>query len=147
MRHDEPARIFTHYAKKVFSDVEREPALLALQGEVFDLKSANVKPDARSDVRVRGFWTRRENAFFDFKVTYPFASSHLSKPPKTLYRSAATAKKREYEQRICEVEGGSFTAMVMSSTGGMGPEMSMAVKRLSSKLAENPMNITQMWCD
>jgi len=53
-----------------------------------------------------------------------------------LYRSVAKIKKREYEQRIRNVEAGNFTPMVISISGGMCPEMAMAVKHLARKLSE-----------
>jgi len=136
VRHDEENRLFAYQAKKVFRDVEVEPMLQELNGEVMDYKSANILPEARSDIRIRGFWTRKENAFFDFRIFYPFASSYLSKSPEALYQSVAKTKKREYQQRIQDVEAGSFTPMVMSTSGGMGTEMSMAVKHLAKKLSE-----------
>ena len=110
--------------------------LQPLDDEKMAYKSANIKPDARSDVRIRRFWTKRENALFDFRVFYPHAKSYRSKTPAALYRQEALRKKREYEQRICEVEGGSFTPMIMSSSGCMGPEMQIAIKHLARKLAD-----------
>jgi len=136
MRHDEENILFAYQAKKFFRDVEVEPMLQELNGEIMDYKSANIKAEARSDIRIRGFWARRENAFFDFRIVYPFASSYLSKSPEALYRSVAKIKKREYEQRIVNVEAGSFPPMVMSTSGGMCVEMSMAVKHLAKKLSE-----------
>ena len=46
------------------------------------------------------------------------------------------AKIRAYEQRVREVEHGSFTPLVMSLTGGCGNAASVAYKRLASMLAE-----------
>merc|ERR1711954_456355 len=100
MRHDEENRIFAYQAKQVFKDVETEPPLQRLSGEEFKYKTTNVRPDARSDTRIRGVWTKRQHAFFDFRVFYPFASSHESKTQEALYKSIAKTKKREYEQRI-----------------------------------------------
>ena len=94
MRHDREARLFAYEAKKVFKDVELEPQLQPLNGEQFRYKSANISPGARSDVRIRGFWRRQRNAFFDFKVFYPFARSYLAKSPEALYTQAANVKKR-----------------------------------------------------
>jgi len=45
-------------------------------------------------------------------------------------------KKREYQDRILQVEHWSFTPLVFSSTGGMGPEASMALKKLATSMAE-----------
>ena len=42
----------------------------------------------------------------------------------------------EYEERINKVDCGSFTPMVMSSSGGMGPRMTMALKQLATRTAE-----------
>jgi len=136
MRHDQPKKLFAGFASEVFADVEVEPPLVPLAGERMRHKSANVQRDARSDVRVRGFWTDQRNAFFDMRVFYPFASSYRNQEPRKLYKKAENGKKREYGQRVAEVEDGDFTPMVMSSTGGMGNEMQIALKHLASKIAE-----------
>lgn len=136
MRHDEPAQLFGFLCTKVFKDVELEPHLEPLSGESFELKSAKTEDGARSDVRVRGFWRKGQSAFFDFRIFYPFARSYLGSSPNAQFTSHSKAKKREYEQRINQVDAGSFTPMVMSSTGSAGPEMDIALKHLASCLAE-----------
>jgi len=85
---------------------------------------------------VRGFWTNQQNAFFDTRIFYPFASSYLFATPSQLYKRVARAKKREYEERINFIEDGSFTPLVMSSSGGMCEEMSIAIKHLARLQAE-----------
>ena len=59
--------------KKVYRDVQIEPRLCELEGEEkgFEYKTSNTSEEARSDVRVRGFWGNRQDAFFDFRVFYP----------------------------------------------------------------------------
>ena len=99
-------------------------------------RSANVQDEARSDVRVRSFWSRYENAFFDFRVFYPHAVSYRNKSIEQLYRNAENAKKKEYAQRISKCDHGSFTPMVMSSTGSMGTEASVALKVLARRIAK-----------
>ena len=42
-------------------------------------------------------------------------------------------KKRQYNERILEVEHGSFTPLVMTALGGMGREASKFYSRLNSK--------------
>ena len=44
-------------------------------------------------------------------------------------------KKREYGERINEIEHCSFTPLVFSTCGGMGREASVVVKRLADALA------------
>ena len=45
-------------------------------------------------------------------------------------------KRRKYERLVIEVEHGTFTPFVMSTSGGMGPSASVTVKKLASHLAE-----------
>ena len=135
MRHDQPKRLFAEYCSEVFQDVEVEPSLTPLAGEEMRYKSANVAQDARSDVRVRGFWTEQRNAFFDMRVFYPFASSYRHQSPNKLHRKFEQVKKREYGQRVANVENGDFTPMVMASTGVLGNEMQVALKHLANKIA------------
>ena len=40
-------------------------------------------------------------------------------------------------ERIIRVDQGSFTPLVMSSAGGMGKEMEVAVSRLANKIADS----------
>ena len=63
-------------------------------------KSVNVTDEARSDVRGRGFWSNRRNAFFDFRVFYPFASSHYGRSLAAIYKSNSLEKKRHYQERV-----------------------------------------------
>ena len=77
-------------------------------------------------------------AFFDIRVFNPFAKSHLN-PNQTLdavFRKHETQKKRSYNQRVIEVEHGSFTPIVTSSCGGFGKETSVFVSKLIEKVAE-----------
>lgn len=136
MRHDEPKNLFARLSAEVHNDVEVEPPLLPLSGEILHLGSANRRDDARSDVRVRSFWRKQQCAFFEFRVFYPFAQSHSNKAPAALFKSVEGERKRQYLQRIRDVDNGSFTPMVMSSTGAIGPEMDQAIKALAHKLAD-----------
>ena len=120
-----------------FRDVELEPPLEPLLGEDrgFKYKSAKVEVEARSDVRVRGFWGLCRSAFFECRAFYADASSHKSKSPAQLYKEQAKCRRREYEERIHQVEDGDFTPTIMSSSGGMGPEMVIALKHLARLIA------------
>ena len=135
MRHDDPTVFLASCMKEVHNDVEVEPKLQPLTGETFRHRTANTDPDARADIRVRGFWTQGNNAFFDTRVFYPYARSYQSKPLKSLFRKMEEEKKREYGERIKEAEHGSFTPLVFSTCGGMGQEASVVVKKLADALA------------
>ena len=69
-------------------------------------------------------------------VFYPFAKSHFSVDPVTLYRRCEATKKRNYEERIRVVENADFTPLIMSSSGGMGVQMQSALKHLCRLIAE-----------
>ena len=132
MRHDDTTDFLAKRMREVHNDVEVEPPLLPLSGETFRCRSTNTQPDARADIRVRGFWTDCRNAFFDTRVFSPHAQSYQSRSLLSLFRTFENEKKREYGERITEVEHGSFTPMVFSACGGMGAEASVVVKKLAS---------------
>lgn len=136
MRHDAPKKLFAKWCSGAFRDIELEPPLEPLSGEAFVYKSAKKEDEARSDVRVRGFWGNYRNAFFEFRVFYPHAQSYKSTKPEALYKQIARTRRREYGERVLQVEDGDFTPMILSSSGGMGEEMSMALKHVGKKVAE-----------
>ena len=45
-------------------------------------------------------------------------------------------KKREYEERVREIEHGSFSPLVFSTAGGMGPIATTVYKRIASLIAD-----------
>ena len=91
---------------------------------------------ARLDIAANGFWGGRyERAFFDVRVFNPHAPSNRRLRLSSCYRSHENAKKRAYEQRIREVEHGSFVPLVLSVTGGMGRIATTTYKRLASQLS------------
>jgi hypothetical protein len=136
MRHDEVRDIITSEMRHVFHDVESEPKLAPLTGEVLQPLTAITADEARADIRVRSFFQRQRNAFFDVRVFYPHASSYLSKSLQSLYTSMEKSKKREYGDRISQVEHGSFTPLIFSSVGGMGIEANEVLKRMALVLSE-----------
>ena len=57
-------------------------------------------------------------------------------------------KKRCYEERIREIEHGSFTPLVLSAAGGIGPAATIVYKRLASLISEKqgrPYSSTLHW--
>ncbi len=133
--HNEVNHVYESSMKEAgYKDVQYEPELQPLTGEFLRYKTANRGDDARSDLRVLGFWRRGRRAFFDFVGFNPYAKSYV-KNLDSLFRAAEKRKRRQYTQRIREVEHGDFSAMVFCMTGGIGPEMSLVKKRLVTALA------------
>ena len=132
IRHNETRDLIASLVTEVCHNVTIEPLLQPLSGELFSHQSANTQPNARQDIRARGFWSALQDAFFlILGFFHPNASSNHSTTTAAAYRKHETAKKREYAQRICEVEHSIFTPLVFSTTGGMGRE---AYKRLTDKI-------------
>ena len=69
------------------------------------------------------------------RVFNPHAQSN-HQPIPTCYRKHESCKKRAYEQRVREVEHGSFTPLFLSLTGGMGSSATVCYKRLASLIAQ-----------
>ena len=54
---------------------------------------------------------------------------------RSLYQQQEKGKKKTYQQRVLQVERGSFTPLVFSVTGGMAPEATIFFKLVAAELA------------
>ena len=125
----------TNLLTEVCHNVSCEPVLQPLSSETFQHRSAIRDDNARLDIRASGFWSHSQEAFFDVRVFYPIASSNCSPTISSAYRKHESVKKRQYGQRVREVERGVFTPLVFTTSGGMAKECSTFYKRLASMLA------------
>ena len=116
IRHNEIRNLTASLVTEVCHNVAIEPLLQPLSGELFSHRSANTQPNTHQDICARGFWSAGQDAIFDIRVFHPNASSNHSKTTAAAYRKHETAKKREYAQRIREVEHSVFTPLVFSTT-------------------------------
>jgi len=137
IRHNELRDITAQLLSKVCSDVSIEPPLQPLSGERLIPRTANQQDDARADIHARGFWRRQQSAFFDVRVFHPNAPSYRKTSISSIYRRHELQKKREYGDRIREVELASFTPLVFSTTGGMGREGLVFYRRLAELLSRH----------
>ena len=135
-RHNNLRDLIAALLQEVCTNVETEPQLQPTSGEILG-QSANKDDNARLDVRAGGFWgTAQQDAFFDVRVFYPFASSYRRTKLSSLYRQHENKKRREYGQRVREIEHGSFTPLVFTTEGGMAAEATVFVKRLASLISQ-----------
>ena len=119
IRHDEIRDIFSHLHSEVCSGVGTEPTLQPLIGEELQYKSSNKEDGARLDIIARGFWDyKQQDALFDVRV---FNSHAHRQSLASCYRKHEQEKRRDYDERVREVEHGCFTPLVLSTTGGFGP--------------------------
>ena len=70
------------------------------------------------------------------RVCHPNAKSYRDQEPQQIYRIHENNKKRLYSRRVLDVEHGSFTPLVFTSTGGMGKECMRYHSRLAELIAE-----------
>ena len=117
----------------VCRDVEIEPVLQDNSGEQLS-RGSNLAQDARLDIHARGFWEHQQSAFFDVRVCHPNADSYKDLEPQQIYRRHENEKKRLYSKRVLDIEHGTFTPLVFTTTGDMGKEC----LRYHSRLAEVP---------
>ena len=83
-------------------------------------RGSNKAQDARLDIHARGFWERHSSAFFDVRLCRPNAVSYRDLKPQQIYRIDENEEKRLYSRRVLEIEHGTFTPLVFTTTGGMG---------------------------
>ena len=74
VRHNEIRDLTADWLDKVCHDVAIEPPFQRLTGETIVPTTANWQDEAHADIHARGFWGRRQGAFFDFRV---FHQMHL----------------------------------------------------------------------
>ena len=99
-------------------------------------RSAIITDEARLDIRARGFWRTGQNAFFDVRITNPNCDSQRNMTLKSITRKHELEKKRNYNKRVMEVEHGSFTPLVFTTSGVMGHECSIYHKSLAQKISD-----------
>ena len=117
--------------KEVCKDIRVEPQFEQLTGEILHPSTINGN-DARFDICARGFWQAGQMAFFELRVFNPTAKRYVNQEISKTYEVNEKEKKKLYNERILQIEHGSFTPLVMSETGGMGQEC----KKFHARLAE-----------
>ena len=91
--------------------------------------------NARADIAVSSFWSSRQRSFLDVRVFNPFSHTYNNSSIKACHRRNEKDKRRQYGEKICNVEHASFTLLVFTTAGGMGPSASTFYKHLSSRLS------------
>ena len=76
-----------------------------------------------------------ERTFLDVRVVHPNAPSHKKKTIEKLYEENEKEKKRDYNQRVMQVERATFTPLVFSTTGGMAPDCTRYHKKVAQLIS------------
>lgn len=136
IRHDEVRDLTANMLREVCHDVATEPTLLPLEGENLQYRTANTSPEARVDISARGFWTRGQRAFLDIRIFNPMATCHRGLSLEAAHQRNEQEKTRAYGERILHVDHGSFTPLVFTTSGGMGPKARCFYSRLTDLMSE-----------
>ena len=121
LRHNQVRDFTANIMSEVCHDVSLETPLQELSDELLHHATSIRDDRARLDIWAIGFWgDRSRRSFFDVRVFNPNAPSNWKLKLNSAYRRHEKEKQRSYEQRIREVEHGSFTPLVFSASGGMG---------------------------
>ena len=100
-------------------------------------RTSNSDDHARLDISAKGFWnSSHEQAFVDVRVFNPLAKSHSNQSLPSCYRKNENEKKCSYDERIRNIEHGTFTPLVFSVAGSMGPIATTFYKHLASLLSD-----------
>ena len=111
LRHNQVRKLKASLLDEVCHDVCVGPQLLQLTGENLNEKMV-----------ARRFWVTGQMAFFDVRVFNRIAKRYVHRGTSKAYQLNKKEKNRNYNERILEVEHGSFTPIVMSAYGGIGKE-------------------------
>ena len=68
-------------------------------------------------------------------MMHPNSASYVDKTPDQLYLQHEREKKRKYNDRVLQVEKGSFSPLIFSTTGGMGPESTRYHKKVAELIS------------
>ena len=135
MRHNEVRDITSSLLKEVCRDIRTEPSLLELNGEQLN-KQANLTQEARLDISATGFWIPGQRVFMDVRVFDLNAKRYRGLELKKCFKRNEDEKKKKYNERVLQVENGTFTPLVFAANGGMARECKVFYKRLSEMIAE-----------
>ena len=133
MRHDKLRDYEAKLLREICKDVRTEPALQPIGAETMSRNTSNL---ARLDVSAVGLWSPQERTFLDVRVINPLSASYMDIPSEQLYINNERDKKNQYNDRVIQVEKGSFTPLIFSTNGGMGPESTKYHKRVAEKIAD-----------
>ncbi len=129
---DTEARIM----REVAFDVKIEPGLEKVSRNVILATGTKTEDNARLDVSARGIFCSHELTFFDVRISNPNSPTNKALSLAEVYKKNEREKMRAYNDRILQVEKGSFVPLVYTTTGGMGPQCERTHKRIAELVAD-----------
>ena len=110
-----------------------EPHLQPVTEEQFAHRTANREEGAR----LENVWSRdRQRSFFDVRVFNPLSQTYQNTSLAQCFHKNELEKRRAYDECIREIEHGSFSPLIFSTSGSMGPTATTVYKRLAATIVE-----------
>ena len=107
-----------------------------MTGESFKEATANRSYEARLDISARSVWITGQKVFLDVRVFNPLVGWYGNLNISKAYEINEKEKKRAYNERVQEIEQGTFTPLVFSAMDGMSRECDRFYKHLCELLAD-----------
>ena len=140
IRHNEFRDITAELLTEVCHSVGVEPTLQPLTGEQLSYRYLLIlRMEPTWMWLLRGFGIIDRNLTLMLRFSTPWLLLmvlHTSLSQCYICRWAELEKRRMYEERIQQIEHGSFTPLVFSCSGGIGPLATIVYKRLASLISE-----------
>ena len=135
LRHNMIRDVTAKFLDEVCHDVRVEPQLLPVTGESFKEATANRTCEARLDISARSVWITGQKAFLDVRVFNPLVGWYGNLNISKAYE-INEKEKRAYNERVQEIEQGTFTPLVFSAMDGISRECDRFYKHLCELLAD-----------
>ena len=148
IRHNDLLDLTVRLVSEVCKDIEIESKLLPLSGQKINGRTTNRSDEARLDIWARRFWERGQHTFFDIRVFDPNACRYLNKSLQECHAVNEHEKWRSYNERVLQVDHGTFKRLVFSIYGSMGKECNTFYLRLSQLISDKrnlSKSITMNW--
>lgn len=114
-RHNHSQDITASLMSDTCQNVSTEPVLQSLSGESLHPRSAITDYNARSDISANGFWScSQQSSYFNIKTFNPTAATYRKKSISSCYHLLEERKRREYQDRIINVEHDTFSPIPIS---------------------------------
>ena len=100
IRHNDLRDLNANLLTEVCKDVDIEPQLVLVTGQIFENRTTNTNNEGRVDIKSRGFWVKDQQPFLDVRVFDPNANRYLNKALPQCYIKNEKEKKRQYNERV-----------------------------------------------
>ena len=100
------------------------------------------------DIRTEGFWERGQQAFYDLRAFDPDIWRYLNRSLQQYHVMNEQERKRAYNERILQIDHGTFTLLVFSMNDSMGRECQKFYSQLTQMISEKrdlPQSTSSNW--